>query len=81
MPRSPFKRRLMLAPRSDMTRFYLACLYGRTGRHEEARAIGGKYWGSIRAFPVDHLRRSLPTKIPIWMDRMVEGLRKAGVSI
>ncbi|MBB4230755.1 adenylate/guanylate cyclase domain-containing protein [Rhizobium mongolense] len=76
-----FTRRLTLAPRSDMTRFYLACLYGRTGRHEEAR----RYWREILEinpnFSVDHLKRTLPYRDPDLLDRLVDGLRGAGVSI
>jgi adenylate cyclase len=76
-----FKRRLTLAPRSDMTRFYLACLYGRTGRHEEAR----RYWREILevnpSFSVDHLRQILPYRDPNLLDRLMDGLREAGVSL
>jgi adenylate cyclase len=76
-----FKRRLTLAPRSDMTRFYLACLYGRTGRHEEAR----RYWKEMLEvnpnFSLDHLRRILPYRDPNTLDRLVEGLREAGISV
>jgi adenylate cyclase len=76
-----FKRRLTLAPRSDMTRFYLACLYGRTGRHEEAR----RYWQETLevnpTFSVDHLKRILPYRDPDTLDRLVDGLRQAGISV
>ncbi|MBB4184397.1 adenylate cyclase [Sinorhizobium terangae] len=76
-----FKRRLTLAPRSDMTRFYLACLYGRVGRHEEAR----RYWREVLEvnsnFSIDHLKRALPYRDPDLFDRLVGGLREAGVSI
>ncbi|WEX76135.1 adenylate/guanylate cyclase domain-containing protein [Sinorhizobium numidicum] len=76
-----FKRRLTLAPRSDMTRFYLACLYGRIGRHEEAR----RYWREMLEikpnFSVDHLKRALPYRDANLFDRLVDGLRQAGVSI
>jgi adenylate cyclase len=76
-----FKRRLTLTPRSDMSRFYLACLYGLTGRHEEAR----RYWQETlevnRNFTIDHLRRTLPYKDPALLDRLVEGLRTAGVAL
>jgi adenylate cyclase len=76
-----FKRRLTLAPRSDMTRFYLACLYGRIGRHEEAR----RYWREVLEvnpnFSIDHLKRTLPYRDPNLFDRLVDGLREAGVSI
>ncbi|MEZ0003290.1 adenylate/guanylate cyclase domain-containing protein [Sinorhizobium fredii] len=78
---SVLKRRLTLSPRSDMTRFYLACLYGRIGRHEEAR----RYWREVLEvnpdFSVDHLRRALPYRNPNMLDRLVDGLREAGVSI
>ena len=76
-----FKRRLTLAPRSDMTRFYLACLYGRTGRHDEAR----RYWRETLEvnpnFSVEHLRRTLPYRDPALLDRLMDGLRNAGIAI
>jgi adenylate cyclase len=76
-----FKKRLTLAPRSDMTRFYLACLYGRTGRHEEA----GRYWQETLEvnpnFSVGHLKQVLPYRDPDTLDRLVEGLREAGISV
>ncbi|NGO50931.1 adenylate/guanylate cyclase domain-containing protein [Allomesorhizobium camelthorni] len=76
-----FRRRLTLAPRSDMTRFYLACLYGRTGRHEEAR----RYWQETLEvnpnFSVGHLKQILPYRDPDTLDRLVEGLREAGISV
>jgi adenylate cyclase len=76
-----FKRRLTLTPQSDMSRFYLACLYGLTGRHEEAR----RYWQETlevnRNFSIDYLRRTLPYKDPALLDRLVDGLRTAGVAI
>ncbi|WP_198516944.1 adenylate/guanylate cyclase domain-containing protein [Sinorhizobium meliloti] len=76
-----FKRRLSLAPRSDMTRFYLACLYGRIERHEEARL----YWREVLKinpnFSIDHLKRALPYRDPNLFDKLVDGLRQAGVSM
>jgi len=76
-----FKRRLALAPRSDMTRFYLACLYGHTGRHEEAR----RYWQETLevnpAFSVAHLRQFLPYRDPNHLDRLMDGLRSAGIVV
>jgi adenylate cyclase len=76
-----FKKRLTLAPRSDMTRFYLACLYGRTGRHEEAR----RYWQETLEvnpnFSVGHLKQVLPYRDPDTLDRLVDGLREAGISV
>lgn len=76
-----FKRRLTLAPRSDMTRFYLACLYGRIGRHEEAR----RYWREMLElkpdFSIDHLKQALPYRDPDLFDRLMDGLREAGISL
>jgi adenylate cyclase len=76
-----FKRRLTLMPRSDMSRFYLACLYGLTGRHEEARRTWQETLEVNPNFSIDHLRRTLPYKDPALLDRLVHGLRNAGVSI
>jgi adenylate cyclase len=76
-----FKRRLTLTPQSDMSRFYLACLYGLTGRYEEAR----RYWQETLQvnpnFSIDHLKRALPYKDPTLFDRLVAGLRDAGVAV
>ncbi|MCA1371830.1 tetratricopeptide repeat protein [Bradyrhizobium sp. BRP14] len=76
-----FKRRLTLAPRSDMTRFYLACLYGRIGRHEEARRCWREVLEVNPNFSLDHLKRALPYQDPNLLDRLMDGLRDAGVSI
>jgi len=74
-----FRRRLMLAPRSDMTRFYLACLYGLTGRPEEARRCWRELRGVNPGFSIDHLKRALPYKDTTLIDRLVDGLRNAGI--
>jgi adenylate cyclase len=74
-----FKKRLVLSPHSDMSRFYLACLYGRTGRHEEARRMWEEMLGVNPNFSLEHLRRALPYRDPTWLDRLVEGLRAAGI--
>jgi adenylate cyclase len=76
-----FKKRLVLSPHSDMSRFYLACLYGRTGRHEEARRMWEEMLGVNPNFSLEHLRRALPYRDPTWLDRLVEGLRAAGIKV
>lgn len=76
-----FKRRLTLMPRSDMSRFYLACLYGLTGRHEEARRSWQETLEVNPNFSIDHQRRTLPYKDPTLLDRLVEGLRAAGITV
>jgi adenylate cyclase len=76
-----FKRRLLLSPRSDMTRFYLACLYGSTGRHDEARRFWRETLEVNPSFSVEHLRRVLPYRDPGTLDRLMDGLRDAGIAI
>jgi adenylate cyclase len=76
-----FKKRLVLSPHSDMTRFYLASLYGRSGRHEEARQLWRELEGINPNFSVEHLRQSLPYADPAWLDRHLDGLRQAGISV
>ena len=76
-----FKRRLTLSPHSDMSRFYLACLL-RTDRAALRRradlgraASGSTRFFSVSAFAVD----SLPYADPSWFERLLDGLRQAGI--
>ncbi|WP_425347610.1 tetratricopeptide repeat protein [Sinorhizobium mexicanum] len=81
-----FKRRLALAPRTDMMRFYLACLYGHTGRRDEAR----RYWQETLevnpAFPSNmsgsFCRTGIPTSsIGRWTDRATPESRSDQASL
>jgi len=76
-----FKRRLSLSPHSDMTRFYLACLYGLTGRYDEARQYWRETLDVSPEFSVERLKQILPYKDPGQVDRLTEGLRKAGIEV
>jgi len=76
-----FKRRLALAPRSDMTRFYLTCLYARTGRHEEAQRCWDEMLKVNPCFSVDHLKRALPYRDPNLVDKLIDDIREAGITI
>jgi adenylate cyclase len=64
-----------------MTRFYLAALYGRTGRHDEARRLWDELLEINPDFSVDHLRRSLPYRDESLFDRFLRGLRQAGIEV
>ena len=64
-----------------MTRFYLACLYGRTGRHEEARRMWSEMLEVNPSFSVEHLKRALPYRDTGIVDRLVDGLRDAGIAV
>lgn len=75
-----FKRRLVRMPRSDVTRAYLASLYGHTGRHEDARQLWRELMEINPKFSLEHLRRVMPFKNPATLDRLAEGLRKVGIA-
>lgn len=75
-----FKRRLALNPYSDMTRAYLASLYGSLGRNEEAKQVWDEMLAINPRFSIERLRRTLPYRDPTWFERLVDGLRKAGVA-
>jgi adenylate cyclase len=74
-----FKRRLIRMPRSDVTRAYLAALYGHTGRHEEARQMWRELMAINPKYSLEHVRRVMPYRSPATLDRLVDGLRKAGL--
>jgi adenylate cyclase len=76
-----FRRRLTMTPRSDMSRFYLACLYGLTGRYEEARRSWQETLEVNPGFSVERLKRILPYRDPDLVDRLVGGLRDAGIEV
>ena len=76
---SSFKRRLIHMPGSDVTRAYLASLYGHTGRHDEA----GRVWRELMAlhpkYAIELTLRVLPYSSPAPLEQFVTGLRKAGL--
>ena len=74
-----FKRRLIRMPRSDVTRACLAALYGHTGRHEEARQMWRELMEINPEYSLEHMRRIMPYKSPATLNRLVDGLRKAGL--
>ena len=72
-----FKRRLIRMPRSDVTRAYLAALYGHTGRHEEAREMWRELMAINPKYSLERWRRVMPYRNPETLDRLLDGLRKA----
>lgn len=75
-----FKRRLALNPHSDMSRVYLASLYGSIGRHQEAREVWDEMLAINPHFSIERLQRTIPYRDPAWFERVVDGLRKAGIA-
>ena len=76
-----FKKRLVLSPHSDMSRFYLAALYARTGRPEEARRVWSELLEVNPGFSVEHIRQTVPYRDPAVLDRLVEALRENGIAV
>jgi tetratricopeptide (TPR) repeat protein len=74
------KARLARQPHSDVSHVLLAACYGHLGRADEARA---EWQEALRINPdysTEHRRQILPYKNPADFERVVEGLRKAGIA-
>jgi adenylate cyclase len=75
-----FKRRLIYMPGSDVTRAYLASLYGHTGRHDEARRLWEELMTINPDYSIERARRILPYRDPAPFEHFVQGLRMAGLT-
>jgi adenylate cyclase len=73
------KRRIMRKPDTDISRVLLAACYGHLGRHEEARTLWREALRINPDYSLEHRRRVLPYRHPADFERIVEGLRKAGI--
>jgi adenylate cyclase len=74
-------RRLLRDPDSDISRVLLASCYGHLGQEDRARA---EWAAALRINPeysLEHRRRVLPYKDASAFERIVDGLRKAGVPV
>ena len=76
-----FKDRITANPHTDLSRAFLASTLGHLGRAEEARRV----WQELKEINPrysleDHMDR-LPFKDPADAERIVEGVRKAGLRI
>jgi adenylate cyclase len=75
-----FKRRLIHMPASDVTRAYLASLYGHTDRQDEARRVWRELMAINPQYTIEHTLRVLPYRNPAPLEQFVEGLRRAGLA-
>jgi adenylate cyclase len=75
------KRRILRKPDTDLSRVLLAACYGHLGRADEARDL----WAEVRRinpdYSLDYHRRINAYKDSSYFERLIDGLRKAGVSI
>jgi len=74
-----FKRRLIHMPKSDVSRAYLASLYGHTGRVDEAKRLWRELMEINPKYTPELTLRILPYKDPAPLEQFIEGLRKAGL--
>jgi adenylate cyclase len=72
-----FERRIVRAPRTDMSRAYLASIHGTDGRVAEARRLWSELMEINPNFSIDRLKRVLPYKDASWFGRFAGGLAAA----
>jgi adenylate cyclase len=73
------KRRILRNPDTDASRVLLAAAYGQMGMIEEARASWREALRVNPSYSLEQRRKVLPYKNPEDFDRVIEGLRKAGL--
>jgi adenylate cyclase len=73
------KRRILRNPDTDASRVLLAAAYGQMGMIEEARESWREALRVNPSYSLEQRRKVLPYKNPEDFDRVVEGLRKAGL--
>jgi TolB-like protein/class 3 adenylate cyclase/cytochrome c-type biogenesis protein CcmH/NrfG len=75
------RRRLIRNPDSDISRVLLAACYGCLGRAEDARAEWAQALRINPDYSLAHKRQVLPYKDPADFERIVDGLRRAGIQV
>ncbi len=76
---SLLKRRILRNPETDTSRVLLAASLGHMGLIDEAREAWGELLRVNPAYSLEQRRNVLPYKNPTDFERIVEGLRKAGL--
>ena len=73
------KRRIILKPDTDISRVLLAACYGHLGLTDEAKIQWADVFRINPDYSLERRMKNLPYKDPANTDRIVEGLRKAGL--
>ena len=73
------KRRLIRKPDTDISRVLLAASYGQRGCVEEAKAEWAEAFRINPDYSLAHRRQVLPYKDPADFEKIIDGLRKAGL--
>jgi tetratricopeptide (TPR) repeat protein len=74
------KRRILRKPDTDISRVWLAASYGQMGLIEEAREAWQEALRVNPDFSLEHRRKVLPYKNPEDFEKVIDGLRKAGLA-
>lgn len=74
------KRRLVRNPGTDISRVLLAASYGHLGRFAEAREEWDEVFRINPDYSLEHRRKVLPYRNRADFERVVDGLRKAGLT-
>jgi adenylate cyclase len=75
-----FRTRIDKNPDTDVSHVWLAGCYGHLGRIADAKAEWAEALKVNPDYSLEHRRRVLPFKDPADLDRLIEGLAKAGVA-
>ena len=73
------RERIARDPRTDSSRLLLAACYGQLGRTDDARAVWAELLEVNPGFSLAQRARVLPYKNPRDMERITDGLAKAGL--
>ena len=73
------RERLVLNPQSDSSRLLLAAALGHLGQGEAACQVWRELLAIDPAFSLERRRRVLPFRDPAEFERIVDGLRQAGL--
>ncbi len=76
-----FRDRILLAPRSDVSRGFLAAALGHLGEVDQARAVWRDLKAINPAYSFDEHVRRLPFRDQAAVERIREGLTKAGLPL
>jgi adenylate cyclase len=75
------KRRIIRKPDTDISRVLLAATYGYVGRVDDAKVQWADALAANPNFSLQQREQVLPYKDPADFQQIVEGLRKAGISV
>ena len=76
---APAKRSLIISPDSQAAHLVLATSYSKLGQEEKARAEAAEVLRINPKFSLEVLRQMLPVKDRALLERLLDGLRKAGL--